>query len=91
MKKIISFSLWGDSLKYLKGALENVKCQQQLFPGWICRFYCHSHINLKWINEFYKQGAEVVLKDEVPNIKQDFIHFNETSYNPISFNCCKIN
>ena len=70
MKKVISYSLWGDIPKYFVGALENIKVQKELFPDWICRFYCYSHVNLKWINEFYKKGAEVVLKDEVPNIKQ---------------------
>ena len=70
MNKIISFSLWGDNFKYLQGALENVKCHQQLFPDWTCRFYCESHINLKWINSLSKEGAEVILKDAVPDIKQ---------------------
>ena len=70
MKKIISFSLWGDHLKYLVGAIENIKAQKQLFPDWVCRFYCYSHVDLKWINNIYKEGAEIVLKDEIPNIKQ---------------------
>jgi len=69
MKKIISFSLWGEDLKYVLGAIENIKTQREFFPDWICRFYCHSHINLKWINSFYKEGAEVVLKDEEPFVK----------------------
>lgn len=69
MKKIISFSLWGESPKYLLGALENIKCQKDLFPDWKCRFYCHSHVSLSWINKIYKEDAEVVLKDENPVIK----------------------
>jgi protein O-GlcNAc transferase len=69
MKKIISFSLWGDHPKYLVGALKNIKCQQELFPDWTCRFYCHSQINLSWINKLQKEGVEIILKDEEPVIK----------------------
>jgi hypothetical protein len=69
MKKIISFSLWGDNLKYIIGALENIKCQKDLFPDWTCRFYCHESINIKWINSFYKESAEVILKEEIPVIR----------------------
>lgn len=64
MKKIISFSLWGDNLKYLVGALENIKCQQQLFSDWTCRFYCHESVNLSWINKLQKEKAEIILKNE---------------------------
>ena len=39
MKKIISFSLWGDNPKYTIGAIENVKLAKKLYPDWICRFY----------------------------------------------------
>jgi hypothetical protein len=69
MKKIISYSLWGDNTKYLIGALENIKGQRALFPDWKCRFYCHDHVELKTINLLYKEGAEVVLKEENPFIK----------------------
>lgn len=73
MMKIISFSLWGDHPRYLIGAVENIKCQQKLLPGWKCRFYCHSHVNLSWINKLYREGAEVILKDEEPTIE----HMNQ--------------
>lgn len=66
--KIISFSLWGDHPRYLIGAIENIKCQKELFPDWKCRFYCHLHVNLSWINKLYREGAEVILKDEEPVI-----------------------
>jgi hypothetical protein len=69
MSKIISFSLWGDHPKYLQGAIENIKAQKQLFPDWKCRFYCHSHVNLRWINLIYREGGDIVLKDEDPFIK----------------------
>jgi protein O-GlcNAc transferase len=39
MKKIISFSLWGDNPKYTLGAIKNANLSREIYPGWICRFY----------------------------------------------------
>ena len=38
-KKIISFSLWGDNPTYTVGAIKNAKLAEEIYPGWICRFY----------------------------------------------------
>jgi hypothetical protein len=40
MKKIISFSLWGDNPKYTVGAIKNAELIDTIYPGWIGRFYC---------------------------------------------------
>ena len=40
MKKIISFSLWGDNPKYTIGAIKNAELIGTIYPGWIGRFYC---------------------------------------------------
>src|SRR5688572_3234864 len=39
MKKLISFSLWGDSELYCQGALDNIEAAKIYYPDWICRFY----------------------------------------------------
>jgi len=39
MKKIISFSLWGDDPKYCVGALRNAELAAIHYPDWECRFY----------------------------------------------------
>jgi hypothetical protein len=39
MKKIISFSLYGDDSKYTIGMLCNVEIAKKLFEDWICRIY----------------------------------------------------
>ena len=69
MKKIISFSLWGDHPKYLQGAIENIQLQKKLFPDWNCRFYCHEEIELNWINSIRREGCEFILKEEDPTRK----------------------
>ena len=40
MKKIISFSLWGDNPKYTIGAIRNAELTPIIFHGWVSRFYC---------------------------------------------------
>ncbi len=69
MKKIISFSLWGNNRKYLIGALENMKCQSELFPDWICRFYCHTDVDKSWLLDLSERGAEVIIKYENPVVR----------------------
>jgi len=39
MKKIISYSLWGNDSKYTIGAVENAKLAKEIYPDWVCRFY----------------------------------------------------
>tara|TARA_R110000851_G_scaffold81549_2_gene179137 strand:- start:4078 stop:4947 length:870 start_codon:yes stop_codon:yes gene_type:complete len=39
MKKVISFSLWGDDSFYTVGAIENAKLALDIYPDWICRYY----------------------------------------------------
>jgi protein O-GlcNAc transferase len=42
MKKIISFSLWGDTPMYTVGAIRNADLALTIYPDWICRFYVGS-------------------------------------------------
>jgi hypothetical protein len=41
LKRIISFSLYGNQQKYLIGAIRNAALAISHYPGWICRFYVH--------------------------------------------------
>lgn len=42
MKKVISFCLWGEDPFYWKGAIENARLAQALFPDWECRYHIAS-------------------------------------------------
>jgi hypothetical protein len=64
MKKIISFSLWGEDPKYLEGAIENVKIAKELFKTWTCRFYIHKEVPFNYVKELGNLGAEVIIVDE---------------------------
>jgi len=65
MKKVISFSLWGDNPKYTIGALRNAELSLAIYPDWVCRFYCGKSVpkNIVTQLETYK-NAEVVEMNE---------------------------
>lgn len=59
-KKIISYSLYGTSEKYLTGALRNVKQAVDLYPGWIPRFFVGNSVDQGLVDALISAGAEVV-------------------------------
>lgn len=67
MKKIISFSLFGNNPLYTLGAIENVKLQPEIYPDWICRFYIHTPTVPKdIIDKLDSLNCELVFKtDEI--------------------------
>lgn len=65
MKKIISYSLWGDNPKYINGAIENIKNRDIFYKGWICRFYIHIAVPQNYINLISSfNDCEVIIKNE---------------------------
>lgn len=67
MKKIISFSLWGNSPKYTLGAIKNAKLAPEVYPGWTPRFYIHKDVVSDVTSALKDLEAEVVIFDSVPN------------------------
>ena len=65
MKKVISFSLWGENPKYTVGAIKNAEIASVIYPDWICRFYCGKSVpeNITSQLKSYK-NVEVVDMDE---------------------------
>jgi len=70
MKKIIAFSLWGDNPKYCIGAIKNAKLRKRYYPDWICKFYIHKDVPLKYINELKNiENTEISICDSDPDWK----------------------
>jgi len=65
MKKVISFSLWGDNPKYCAGAVRNAELAQSIYPDWTCRFYISKFVNKKTIDSIRNLNCEIILKDEI--------------------------
>lgn len=65
MKKIISFSLWGDNPKYILGAIKNADLALDIYPDWICRFYIGLSVPQNIIDDLKKRkNVEVVIMNE---------------------------
>lgn len=61
MKKIISFSLWGENPKYTIGAIKNAELAKLIYPDWTCRFYCGKSVPNNIIDELKKfNNVEVI-------------------------------
>ena len=65
MKKIISFSLYGNKPNFQVGAVVNVIEAKRLYPDWICRFYTTDDDKICKQLEFL--GAEVIRMDHWPD------------------------
>lgn len=59
-RRIIAFSLFGDSPKYCETAYLNVLAQPQFFPDWLCRFYVDSSVPDGVKQRLVSAGAEVI-------------------------------
>ncbi len=60
MSKIISYSLWGQSPKYLHGAVENARLVSSYYPEFRCRFYVSNDVPGPVICHLEELGAEIV-------------------------------
>lgn len=65
MKKIISFSLWGDNPKYTIGALKNANLALTIYPEWICRYYVAKSVPNDIITQLESlSNVEIIKMDE---------------------------
>lgn len=65
MKKIISFSLWGNDPKYTIGAIKNAILTEQIYPGWTSRFYVGKSVPENIITTLKSfDNVEVIEMDE---------------------------
>jgi hypothetical protein len=60
MKKVISFSLWGDNPKYTIGAVKNAQLAKQIYPGWLCRFYIGDDVPKEIIDDLMSLHTEII-------------------------------
>tara|TARA_R110000851_G_scaffold47014_7_gene114358 strand:- start:260 stop:907 length:648 start_codon:yes stop_codon:yes gene_type:complete len=80
MKKIISFSLWGDNPTYTVGAIKNADLALEIYPGWICRYYVGKSVpNDIVCSLIEKKNTEVFIMNEEGNWTGMFWRFYPAS------------
>lgn len=79
MKRVVSFSLYGNRPVYVEGAVENAKLVAELLPGWVARFYVDR--NHPVIPRLRGRGAEVVEQEPSPDSRGMFWRF-EALFDP---------
>ena len=79
MKKVISYSLWGNTPKYTVGAIRNVEIANRLFPEWESRFYCGTSVPQNIIDSLSDLGANIILMDSPGDWSGMFWRFSAIS------------
>jgi tetratricopeptide (TPR) repeat protein len=65
-RNLIVFSIWGDDVRYLNGAITNAIVARYLYPGWTTRFYADASIPAPFRDALVQNGAQVVLVEDLP-------------------------
>src|SRR5690606_19196721 len=59
-KNVISFSLWGNRPRYLRGALQHALRAPTIYPDYVCRFYLDSSVPPDLVDGLDAAGCELV-------------------------------
>ena len=80
MKKVISYSLWGNNTRYTVGAIQNSQLAKYYYPEWISRFYCGQDVDQSIIDILRNiPNTEIVLMTEPTNWTGMFWRFYAAS------------
>ena len=80
MKKVISFSLWGNNPIYCVGAIRNAELAMKHYPGWICRYHIGKSVPEIYVDDLLKRGnVEINLRKELGDWTGMFWRFEDAS------------
>jgi hypothetical protein len=80
VKKVISFSLWGDDPKYCVGAIKNAGLAKEFYPGWLCRYHVGKSTPRQYIEALScMENTEIFLRSEEGNWEGMFWRFLDAS------------
>lgn len=70
MKKVLSFSLWGNNQTYTIGAIKNAELAQQMYPDFECWFYVHDETVPKDIIDQIKKCSNTKIIHKTGNLRE---------------------
>ena len=80
MKKVISFSLWGENPIYNVGAVKNAELAKEIYPDWTCRYYLGKSVPPPIIQELKDfNNTEIFIMNEPGNWTGMFWRFYPAS------------
>ena len=68
-RNIVSFSLWGDHPRYLRGALHNAIRARLFYPDFRCRFYVDGSVPGDLLEALTGAGSELIAEDGQPSTR----------------------
>jgi tetratricopeptide (TPR) repeat protein len=68
-KNVISFGLWGNHPRYLRGALHNAVRAWAIYPDFKCRFYIDSSVPPDLLAALDQASSELVIEDGEPAVR----------------------
>ena len=68
MKKVISFSLWGEDPKYCVGAVKNAELAQVYYSGWVCKYYIGSSTPKEYVDQLRAKPNTEVRSSELESL-----------------------
>ena len=77
--KLITFSLWGYDLKYLRGAIKNAELAKEIYPGWLCRFYVGSNTPFGIVHQLNKFDHVQIVQKKIGDWRGMFWRFEPAS------------
>jgi protein O-GlcNAc transferase len=83
MKKVISFSLWGNDPKYTIGAIKNAELADQIYPGWEPWFYVGSSTDKSIVNSLKDRNSKVIEMNEEGDWNGMFWRFLPASHSDV--------
>lgn len=80
--KVISFAFWGGNVKFLTGAINNLKAAEAYYPGWTCRIYCGTDVPSPWRQELSDAGLDVHIRSAIHGQHDGLFWRFEAAYDP---------